>query len=120
MRPGRLRAWTAGWGTACLTGAISFLVVGRISSQPVVPMLLVGALYGLGVLGILRLFPVHRWGLAVAGILAGPVPAALLMGGGGTNDDRGGAILATVVLGLLVGLLEWARQARALSDANES
>ena len=115
-----MRAWTAGWGTAMLTSAFAFLIVGRLSDQAVLPMLLVGAIYGLGVLGLVRLFPVQRWGLAVAGMLCGPIPTALMMGKGGGGDDRGGAILATAVLGLLIGLLEWARQARSKSDAHVS
>lgn len=73
-----------------------------------------GAVYGLAVLGLLRLFAVARWAFPVAGILVGPIPAALITsaGRGMNTEDRAGFWLLTTILGLLVGLLEWARLSR--------
>ncbi len=71
--------------------------------------LLVGALYGLAVLGLLRLFRVAPWGLVVAGAVAGPVPLALLIPKSLPEEERGGAWLALSFLGLVIGLLELAR-----------
>lgn len=113
----RLRRWTVGWGTAMLTGAFAFVVGGRLGSAPLPGLAVGGALYGLAVLGLIRLFPVRGWGLPVAGLLCGPVPISLLAGRGGEPGERFGVALIFAGLGLLLGLLEWARQSRAESDA---
>jgi hypothetical protein len=108
----RLKRALAGTGTAMLAGAFFFVVVGRIDRLPPVGALaLIGAVYGAAVLGLVRLFRARTWGLAVAGLLSGPVPVAVLAGSGGSPDERGGIVALAAVLGTLIGLLEWARQA---------
>lgn len=107
----RLRTWVAGWWTAMLAGALFLAVVVRAIGSPlahVVPMAFVGALIGLVILGLIRAFGTRRWGYVVAGLLAGPFPF-LLMEQSETTDDRGGALVGGLILGLAIGLLEWAR-----------
>jgi hypothetical protein len=70
----------------------------------------VGAFYGTVVLGLIRLFPIARWAYPLAGLLAGPVPLALLLRNDDLNaDERGGFWLLTTLLGLAIGLLELTR-----------
>lgn len=111
---GRLKTWCEGWGTAMLAGALFVVFVGRMSGETTraaVPLLgLVGAVYGLAVLGLIRLFGTRSFGYPVAGLLAGPLPAALMIGARAAEGDRAGVLLAGSLLGLFVGLLEWARR----------
>ncbi len=102
-----------------LTGAFYWAVVLRVHEpQPLIQLLLFGAIYGVGVLLLLRLFAVRSWGLAVAGMLCGPFPLAVLTSPSATNAEQwGGGVAAGILLGLLVGLLEWARQSKAEADA---
>ena len=80
-----------------------------------------GALYGLAVLGLMRVFGARRWGLAIAGLLAGPVPAAVLFVSAQTSkEERGGVVFLGCVLGLLLGLLEWNRSARAGEERGDA
>ncbi|MBI5432974.1 MAG: hypothetical protein HZA52_09110 [Planctomycetes bacterium] len=112
----RLRRATAGVGTASYTGALAFLA-GRLLSKDELPnavaMVLLGALYALAVLGLVRIFGAKRWGLALAGCLCGPAPVALLAQADSGGGGRAGMLLASAFLGLLIGLMEWNRQARA-------
>ena len=118
---GRLRRSLGGFGTAMLAGGLFAVFVGRMgpeTGRAHVPLLLVfGAVYGLAVLGLMRLFGTRKGGHAVAGLLAGPLPAALLLGAAEGQEERGGLLLAGALLGLLIGLLEWVRP-RAEEDAS--
>jgi len=106
-----------------LAGAMFVLAIGRTdpasSGHHVPQLLLFGAVYGLAVLGLVRLFGLRNWGLAVAGLVAGPVPTALLLQGGTPAEERGGMLFASSLLGLIVGLLEWARRAHAARANDE-
>ncbi|MCC6407747.1 MAG: hypothetical protein IT453_11310 [Planctomycetes bacterium] len=112
----RLRRATAGVGTATYTGALAFLA-GRLLAKDELPnpvaMMLIGALYALAVLGLVRIFGAKRWGLALAGCLCGPAPVALLAQSDSGGEDRAGMLLAGAFLGLVIGLMEWNRQSRA-------
>ena len=103
---------------AGLAGAFLFLTLCR-AANPTADWLgalilasISGWLYGVGVLGLVRLFRVARWALPLAGLLAGPVPLALLFQGGkDSGDDRIGLCVLAALLGILIGLLEWAHLA---------
>ncbi|HVS19847.1 MAG TPA: hypothetical protein VMT18_14675, partial [Planctomycetota bacterium] len=58
------------------------------------------------------LFGLRRWGWIVAGLVSGPVPYALLWSHQGSPEERGGGVLAGMLLGILLGLVRWAREAR--------
>ena len=78
--------------------------------------LVVGWLYGVSVWGLMRLLAVGpRWSW-LAGILAGPVPIALLLPDPTPASERG-VILLGVPLGLLLGLLVVARAHRSANGA---
>lgn len=114
----KLKRWCAGWGTALYAGALFAVVAGRVADPQgglgaILVLAMAGALYGLGVLGLMRVFGARRWGLIVAGALCGPVPAVLLFISPQTPEgDRGGVWFFGVVVGLVLGLLEWNRTAR--------
>jgi hypothetical protein len=78
--------------------------------------LLLGWLYGVAVAGLMRFFRVAPWAYPLLGLLCGPVPFALLVPGSTTRDERGALWAMTAVLGLLIGLLEWARESRRAKD----
>jgi hypothetical protein len=79
---------------------------------------LVGGLFGASVLGLLRLFRIAGFGLPFAGLAAGPVPFALLrVPGKQSAEEVGGILVFSAVTGLLIGIVEWARRARAERDA---
>lgn len=125
MAHGRMRRWFAGWGTAMYTGALFLIVVGRVSdpsagAKALLALALLGALYGLGVLGLMRVFGVQRWGLAVAGLLAGPVPAVVFLTAQTPAEDRGGLLVLGALLGLFLGLLEWNRTTRRSEERADS
>lgn len=112
---GRLRRWLAGdWVVSVWTGALVALVVGRIERpHPVPGLLLLGGLYALAVHGLMQLFGLRRWGWVVAGLVSGPVPFALLWSQqGGSAEERGGGVVAGLLLGVLLGLVRWARESR--------
>lgn len=102
------------WLASVLTGVFFATVVGRIDRpHPILAVALLGAVYALAVHGLMSLFGVRRWGWVVAGILCGPLPAALLASASPDKaDERGGAILVALILGILLGLVRWAREAR--------
>lgn len=119
----KLRRATRGLGTAMYTGALAF-VSGRLLADDgphPLALALLGALYAAAVLGLVRVSGARRWGLAVAGLVAGPVPVALLASADTPADQRGGLLFVGALLGLLVGLLEWNREVRALrADAERA
>lgn len=74
--------------------------------------LVVGWLYGISVWGLMRVFPIGpRW-TWLAGILAGPIPFALLMPTDTPAAERSVILLGCLAGGLL-GLLEVACSGRA-------
>lgn len=95
-------------GTLCLA-------LGAAHEGPVAGLALglLGALFGLYVSGVIRLFPVHPGGFALVGLLVGPLPLAFIGRGSG---DSGGMLLFGMVLGALLGLLEWSVEARSTVD----
>ena len=111
----------AGWGQAMLAGAMFATFVGRMQPESgrraVIFLVLAGALYGLGVLGLIRLFRTRSFGYLAAGLLCGPFPVAVLVDGNGTEGDRAGMFVVCALLGLLIGALEWARSGGASSGA---
>ena len=99
---GRLQRRFPGWGTAMFAGALFVVFVVRTNpgtSRAVIPVLaLIGGFYGLAVLGLLNLFGTRRWGYVVAGLLTGPLPAAILIGPKMSGDDRSGVLFAGLIL----------------------
>ena len=115
MKLPRLRALFAGdWLISVWTGALFGLLVGRLEvDHPILGVMLFGGLYALAVHGLMGLFGVRRWGWLVAGALSGPVPFAVLWAHAvDGQDERGGGIAVGIVLGLALGLVRWAREAR--------
>ena len=74
--------------------------------------MLLGVFSGLVVLGLIRLFPVARWAYPIAGMLVGPLLPLALTGRQAGGDERGAVWLLGALFGVVVGLLEWARQVR--------
>lgn len=108
----RIRRFLSNLVPAFLAGGFFLLAAGRLAHDPSagrLGLLLAGGLYGVGVVGLIRLFPIAPWAYFVAGFLCGPIPAALLVGRSMGEEDRAGFWLLTALLGLLVGLLETAR-----------
>jgi hypothetical protein len=79
-------------------------------------LLIFGGVYGLAVRAVMGLIPVARWGYLWTGLIAGPIPGVIVLSlrhrNWADNDDRGGAWLFTIVLGMLIGLVEWAAESR--------
>lgn len=109
----RVRTWWNSWGPAMLASVMWVLAVFGVSGgklQQAGTLAVIGALYGLAVLGLIRLLQPRRWGYLIAGLLAGPVPAAVLvMPMSEKSDDRAGLWVAAALLGLAIGLMEWGR-----------
>jgi|SRR6185436_5904151 len=106
-----------------LAGA--FLGAAVVAAQPGgagLTGLVLGWLYGLVVAGLMRLFPVPPGALPLVGLLAGPLPFAVLMPAAASADDRG-VVWVGMLAGLVLGCVEWAharqraRDARALGAA---
>ena len=93
-----------------LASASICLAIGVAAEGPKAGVFLgvLGALFGLHVSGVIRLFPVHPAGFALVGLLMGPLPLCFI----GAKAERGGMIVFGMVLGLLLGLLEWSLEAR--------
>jgi hypothetical protein len=115
----RLRRFLGGLMPAGLVGAFATLSVGRTLDPEGsrTGLLLVGWIYGVAVVGILRIFRVPPWCYPWLGLVCGPVPAALLPSGDQEPGDRGGLLLITALLGLLVGLVEWGRRSRSEEES---
>jgi hypothetical protein len=107
------RFFSSGWGQALLAGALFTIFVGRLEASSgrgaVVGLGIAGALYGLAVLALIRLFHTRSFGLLAAGLLAGPLPIAVLLGLETPSQDRAAMLVLCAPLGLLIGALEWAR-----------
>jgi hypothetical protein len=108
-----VRRWFAGYGTAMLAGALTvFGLVRTLDPKGLgqaLGLLVAGALYGLGVLGVLRLFRARGAGLLAAGLIAGPVPLAVLQQASSKPEDRAFGLVVAMLFGLALGALEWAR-----------
>jgi len=76
-------------------------------------LLLVGSLYGIAVVGLVRLFRVAPWCYPIVGLVCGPVPFALLAHPGMEEELRGGMLPLTAIFGLIVGFVEWGRTRRS-------
>ncbi|HED67053.1 MAG TPA: hypothetical protein ENJ09_16035 [Planctomycetes bacterium] len=102
---------------AGMAGAFLFFVLLVQEKGPRVGHLILGWFYGIAVLGLIRLFRVRPWAYGVIGLLAGPVPAAVLFGKDVEGGEWAGVWLMGAVFGLLVGLIECARvQRRATGE----
>ena len=76
-------------------------------------LLVVGWLYGVGVVGLIRLFRVAPWGYPFVGAICCPVPAALLVVVPGMEEQEGvGTWVVLAIGGVVVGFVEWARLSR--------
>ena len=67
---------------AALAGAFFTLTLFRVQEpgdSNRVGLLLLGGIYGIGVVGLIRLFRVAPWCFPFVGLLCGPLPAALLV-----------------------------------------
>ena len=88
--------------------------------KPALGGLVVGALCGAAVVGLIRLFRIAPFGYAAAGLVCGPLPFLVLSQGDGTSgDDRFRLWLVGAFFGLLIGVLEWARVRRLEADRVE-
>lgn len=121
----RLRAWLLDSTHAAMTGGFFLLscsvaVSGDFGPTRALALLLIGGFYGLAVRAVMGFFSVERWGLVVAGLIVGPIPGAILLSlrrrHWGGEDERGGIWVFAMVLGILIGLIEWAVQARRGSE----
>ena len=81
-----------------------------LGEHPPPGSLLMGGLYGLGVLGLMRLFPVARWAYPFTGFICGPVPLVLFRDA--PREDVQGLVALTALFGIVLGFLEWARLTR--------
>ena len=91
-----------------LTGG--FLGAAVVAAQPDgtgLPGLVVGWLYGVVVGGAMRLFRVPPGAYPLTGLLAGPLPFALLTPVNASVEARG-LIWLGMLAGLVIGLVEWA------------
>lgn len=78
--------------------------------------LVLGWLYGLVVGGLMRLFAVPAGAMPLTGLLAGPLPFALLMPASAGQDERG-LIWVGMLAGLVLGCVEWAHARHRLRSA---
>lgn len=111
----RTRQFLGGLMPTGLAGAFLALTVGRVSAPGEtsrIVLLILGWLYGVAVIGLLRLIPVSPWCYPWVGMIVGPVPFALLVNAGAEDGERGMLWLATALVGFLLGLIEWGRESR--------
>ncbi|HEX6882906.1 MAG TPA: hypothetical protein VF530_05965 [Planctomycetota bacterium] len=87
-------------------GCLGATVVAAQPGGTGLPGFVIGWLYGVVVGGALRLFRVPPGVYPLAGLLAGPLPIALLMPAGAGADARGLVWLGALA-GLVIGLVEW-------------
>lgn len=114
-RPGRLRRTWGSWGAGLLTGAYAFPGLALSWGAPprqLVALALFGALFGGLVVLLMRAFPIRRWAMPFAGLLAGLLVGALFV----RKQEDGGLALIGALLGLLIGLFECARRDAPESD----
>ena len=105
-----------------LAAAFCFLGVVR-AMDPGTPRsvaLFLGWLAGAALVGLMRLFRVASWALPLTGILSGMFLMGIAMGSDSSNEDRGGALFLGAILGLIVGLVEWARVQRVGREQSQA
>jgi len=88
-------------------GCLGAMVVAAQPDGTGLPGFVIGWLYGVVVGGGLRIFRVPPGAYPLAGLLAGPLPIALLMPAGASADARGLVWLGALA-GIVIGLVEWA------------
>ena len=98
-----------------LAGAFFLLAAGSwtASERSRTALLAIGALIGISIVLLVRLFRVAPWAYPLAGFLAGPVPLALIADRGAGRDEGLQTWFASALLGGVIGALEWARVARS-------
>jgi hypothetical protein len=95
---------------AGLGGAFFFLaMLAQEAESPHLVNLVVGWLYAVAIVGLMRLFRVVPAAYPLVGLLCGPVPLALFVARSMTGEEWGGFLLLGAAFGCIVGLLEWAR-----------
>ena len=115
MKAGSMLRRIAGWmllPAGLAGGCFGAAVVAGQPGGTGFPGLVVGWLYGVVVGGALRLFKVPPGAYPLAGLLAGPLPIALLTPTDAANDARGLVWLGAIA-GLVIGLVEWAASRHA-------
>jgi len=111
----RLRSFLGSLMPAGLTGAFLVLCLARISepgSANRLALLILGWLYGVAVLGLIRLFRVNPGLYPVVGLVCGPVPLALIANSDMGQDDLAGMWVLTLHMGVVIGAVEWGRLRR--------
>jgi len=113
-RLGCLWAFLASLMPAGLTGAFVALCfrLGEPGQPNRMALLLVGWIYGVAVLGLIRLFRVRPGLYPLVGFLCGPVPLALIAQGDMDPGGLGGGAAVAAVGGAIVGAVEWGRLRR--------
>ncbi len=82
-------------------------------------LFLIGLLYGYAVRAIAGILPFRGPGHVLAGFLAGPIPPVLLLSLSRepmSKADRGGVWLVAALIGLILGLAEWATESARARD----
>ena len=120
-RLGCARAFLASIMPAGLTGAFLALAfrLGEPDQPNRIALLVVGWLYGVAVLGLVRLFRVRRGLYPLVGLVCGPVPLALIANGDMDPGGLGGGALVAALGGVLVGAMEWGRLRAPAEDPDE-
>lgn len=95
---------------AGLAGGFVLLAAGASSDAAQIVLLLIGWLYGVAILGLIRLFRVARWAYPIVGMLCGPIPSAVLFARHMGDEEWGGTAVVMALGGLVIGLLEAARE----------
>jgi hypothetical protein len=106
---------------AGLTGAFVALCfrLGEPGEPNRMALLLLGWLYGVAVLGLIRLFRVRTGLYPVIGLICGPVPLALIANGGMDPSGLGGGAAVAALGGVLVGAVEWGRLRRRDAEPSD-
>ncbi len=111
----RVRSFLEGLMPGGLVGGFFGLTLLRVidpAEAARLPAFLLGWLYGVGVVGLIRLFRVAPGVYPLVGLVCGPVPVALLFQAETKADERATLWLFSALLGLLIGSVEWARVRR--------
>lgn len=112
---------------AGLAGAF-FLTTALVEHKAESPNLLVflfastvgGFLLGSAIVGLIRMFRVAIWAYPVVGLLSGPVPFAILSDKADGGEQWAGMWFVGALLGLVIGILEFARCQRERAEAQAS
>ena len=106
-----IRRFAATLVPAALAGGLFLMAVGRANDPSLSRwgLFLLGALFGVAISGLIRLFRIAPWGYPWAGLFCGLAPPGIFFDSKGGQEDRGGFLLVAALLGFLLGLIEWAR-----------